>query len=203
MGGAGGGSPAPPVHLAQSSPRCATASNPNALNCRAVCYRIHRSVSGASSASLFPPLAALSFGTLFASLLRLASSPIWLNRRITRCCSPNALNCRAAALSLASLVSGASFASLHPPQAALSFGTCFASLFHTALFCHWQRRCSRATGGASATEPFKGKAPNIGAPPMILLYPFEIAYYKMISCYNTITRWYHHETQTKQNPGEL
>ena len=54
------------------------------------------------------------------------------------------LNRRAAALSLASLVSPASFISLHPPPAALDSGACFASLLRLA---------SSATGGASATEP--------------------------------------------------
>jgi hypothetical protein len=59
-------------------------------------------------------------------------------------CKPRRLNLRIAALPLALLVSLASSASLYPPQAALSFGTRFASLLRLALL---------ATGGASATKP--------------------------------------------------
>ena len=73
------------------------------------------------------------------------SPPNWLNLRTAHCGSqPRRLNLRIASLPLALLVSLASFASLYPPQAALSFGTRFASLLRLAL---------SATGGASSSEP--------------------------------------------------
>jgi hypothetical protein len=31
----------------------------------------------------------------------------------------------------------------------------FASLLHTALICHWQERCSEATGGVGVSEPLE------------------------------------------------
>ena len=117
-------------------------------------------VSLVSSASLHPPQAALSYGTRFTSLLRLASSlhlaqslhcfavPIWLNSRI-------------ASLPLALLL----FASLlHPSlirhwrgrgSGARTAG--FASLLRPSHSRHRRGRGCGATGGASASEPSRGR----------------------------------------------
>ncbi len=91
------------------------------------------------------------------------SQPRRLNRRTAHCSQPRRLNRRTASLPLALLVSLASSASLHPPLAALSFRTRFASLLRLA---------SSPTGGASATEPSfeivsPGFADAIALPPPV------------------------------------
>ena len=79
-----------------------------------------------------------------------ARPPIWLNRRTARCVR---IACFASLLRLAS--------SLHLAQSSRCHAAAciarFASLLRTALICHWQGRCSGATGGASATEPWSSQ----------------------------------------------
>ena len=127
----------PPPPTTQSARCCAAAC----IACFAVSY-----------ASLHPPLAAFGFGTSL-------HPSIWLNRRavslpLASLVSPASFtppislhlaqssHCFAP---LALLVSPASSASLHPPQAALR------------LRSHWRGRRSGATGGASATEPWSSQ----------------------------------------------
>ena len=79
--------------------------------------------------------------------LRAAPSQLAQSSRCYARSQPRRLNRRIASLPLALLVSLVSSASLHPPQAALSFGTRFASLLHTAHFRHWRGGVTEPRGG--------------------------------------------------------